>query len=45
MERIKVSELPREQWLALRKKGIGGSDAAGVMGMSPWSSPLSVWAD
>lgn len=28
-----------------RRKGIGGSDAAGVLGMSPWSTPVSVWCD
>lgn len=28
-----------------RKKFIGGSDAAGVLGMSRWKTPLSVWAD
>ena len=35
----------REQWLELRKQGIGGSDAAAVVGLSKWSSPLAVYAD
>jgi len=35
----------RESWLELRREGIGGSDAAGVLGVSPWSSPVSVFAD
>src|SRR5262249_277338 len=26
------------QWLKWRQEGIGGSDAAGIMGDSPWSS-------
>lgn len=28
-----------------RKTGIGGSDAAGVCGLSRWATPLSVWAE
>jgi putative phage-type endonuclease len=28
-----------------RRRGIGGSDAAAVMGLSPWASPLSLWVD
>ena len=35
----------REQWLEERRKGIGGSDAAKVMGLSRWGGPLSVWQD
>ncbi len=35
----------RAEWLELRRQGIGGSDAAGVLGVSPWSSPVSVFAD
>lgn len=35
----------RAEWLAERKKGIGASDAAGILGLSPWTSPFSVWLD
>ena len=35
----------RADWLAQRRTGIGGSDAAAVMGLSKWRSPLSVWLD
>lgn len=35
----------REEWLELRRLGIGGSDAAGVLGVSPWSSAVSVFVD
>lgn len=34
-----------EEWLALRKKYIGGSDAAAVIGLNNFSSPYSVWAE
>lgn len=35
----------RRNWLAARALGIGGSDAAAVLGLSPWASPLSLWVD
>ncbi len=37
--------LTREQWLEERKKGIGGSDSAAVLGLSKWKSPYQVWCD
>lgn len=37
--------LPRAEWLEWRRRGIGSSDAAGCMGLSPYSSPYSVWAE
>lgn len=42
---ISTKGMSREQWLMERKEGIGGSDAAAVMGESMWGSPLSVYAD
>lgn len=35
----------RAEWLRLRREGIGGSDAAAVLGVSPWSSAMSVYVD
>lgn len=35
----------RDEWLAARRKGLGGSDAAAVAGLSPYAGPWSVWAD
>ena len=40
-----VLGLSREEWLDERKKGIGGSDAATVMGLNPFSSKLHLYAD
>ena len=37
--------LTHEQWLARRKSGIGGSDMAAILGISPWRTPLNVWLD
>ena len=38
-------DLKHEDWLQLRTRGIGGSDAGGILSMSKYSSPLSVWMD
>lgn len=32
-----------ERWLAERKKGIGGSDAASVIGLNKWTSAYTLW--
>ena len=34
----------RADWLTWRRNGIGASDVAGIIGLSPWASPFSVWA-
>lgn len=34
-----------QEWLDLRKKGIGGSDAAAAVGQSKWKTPYQVWLD
>lgn len=38
-------ELTRESWLAERMTGLGASDAAAVLGQSPWKSPFQLWAE
>lgn len=35
----------RLAWLERRRRGIGGTDVAAIMGCSPWASPWSVWAE
>lgn len=35
----------RQEWLAARRQGIGGSDAAAVLGLSKWKTPLQVYLD
>jgi putative phage-type endonuclease len=32
-------------WLEARRDGIGASDVSGIVGLSPYASPFSVWAD
>lgn len=40
-----TTQLTREQWLAIRKLGIGSSDAAVAVGLSPYKCPLSLWLE
>jgi putative phage-type endonuclease len=37
--------MERENWLAARKNGLGGSDAAVVLGLSPWKTEFDLWAE
>lgn len=42
----RLDELTRTEWLDLRRStGIGGSDVAALLGLSPWSSPYALWLD
>ncbi|MFM0488314.1 YqaJ viral recombinase family nuclease [Paraburkholderia graminis] len=40
---VETKDMPRENWLAVRKSGIGGSDAAAAAGLNPYMSPLELW--
>ena len=40
---IICSSSDRERWLEERRKGIGASEAAAVLGVSRWRTPLSVY--
>ena len=44
-EKISTAGLSNEEWLKLRKQGIGGSDAGAVCGLNPYSSPMKVFRD
>lgn len=35
----------RERWLSERRGGLGGSDVAAVLGLSPWRTAVDVWLD
>ncbi len=41
----KTNDLSIEQWLELRKQGIGGSDASVACGLSKWKSQLELWLE
>ena len=40
-----TEQLTNEEWLEIRRKGIGGSDAGTVLGKNPYKSPLTLWAE
>lgn len=35
----------QDKLLAERRRGIGGTDAAAIIGASPWKTPLALWAE
>lgn len=39
---VKLDE--RAAWLAQRQRSVGASEAAAILGLSPWESPYSLWA-
>lgn len=45
IERTSILNMSHEQWLEERRKGIGGSDAAGIVGLNAYMTPYSIWAD
>ncbi|WP_047604737.1 MULTISPECIES: YqaJ viral recombinase family protein [Pseudomonas] len=42
---VSTKELPREDWLKIRKQGIGSSDAAAAVGLNPYKSQLELWLE
>lgn len=42
---VDTSGLTREQWLEYRRKGLGGSDAAAVLGISPFRTARDLYWD
>lgn len=42
---IKTKDLPRDDWLGVRRQGIGSSDAAAAVGLNPYKSQLELWME
>ncbi|MCZ8255949.1 MAG: YqaJ viral recombinase family protein [Bacteroidia bacterium] len=42
---VKTNELSRDDWLTVRKGGIGSSDAGAAVGLNPYKSPLELWME
>ncbi|CAM5208732.1 hypothetical protein CDEN61S_03791 [Castellaniella denitrificans] len=42
---VDTRKIERAEWLEVRKTGIGGSDAAAAVGLSPYKSPLELWLE
>src|SRR6267142_5704216 len=34
-----------EDWKIVRRSGVGGSDVAAILGLSPWKSAMDVWLE
>ena len=40
---VETKSLSRDDWLEVRKNGIGGSDTAAAVGLNPYMSALELW--
>ncbi len=40
---VSTKDLSRDEWLNVRKRGIGSSDAAAAVGLNPYQSQLELW--
>lgn len=42
---VRTAGLSRDEWLNIRKQGIGSSDAAAAVGLNPYKSQLELWME
>lgn len=42
---VKTNDLSRDEWLDVRRTGIGSSDAAASVGLNPYQSQLELWME
>lgn len=42
---VDTDGLPEEEWLEYRRQGIGGSDAAAILGVSPFATARDLYYD
>jgi putative phage-type endonuclease len=42
---VKTNHLHRDEWLKIRKGGVGSSDAGAAVGLHPYKSPLELWME
>lgn len=45
IRKISTANMTREEWLEARKHSVGGSEVGAVLGLSPYASAVSVWAN
>lgn len=43
MSNIIIRPSTREEWLDVRKSGIGSSEVATIVGLNPWETPYQLW--
>lgn len=42
---VDTADLPEDEWLEWRRRGIGGSDAAAILGVSPFATARDLYYD
>lgn len=42
---VETKDMGREEWLQVRRRGIGSSDAAAAVGLCPYKSMLELWTE
>ena len=42
---VPTQNMADEKWHELRRSGVGGSDIAAILGLSPWRTPLGVYCE
>lgn len=42
---VNTKDMEREEWLNIRKQGIGASDASAAIGLNPYKSQLELWME
>ena len=45
IHKISTVGMSHDEWLEHRRRSVGGSDAAAIIGLNGWASPYSVWAE
>lgn len=45
IQKVSTAGMSREDWLAQRRKTIGGSDAAAIVGLSRYATPYTIFMD
>lgn len=43
--KVSTKDMSHEEWLEKRRLSIGGSDAGTLLGLNPYNSPYSLWAE
>ena len=43
--KVSTLNMPYEEWLSMRRKTIGGSDAGAILGLNQYKSAYSLWAE